>query len=117
VENLGGELQRRAIFRHAQWGAQGIVQHLTDLIGAQAHHSDNRSVLSQSVAVQTEVTAMDSATQSQVFSSKMVDVHEARETMLTATDLASILKWSKDISSDINLSSGEFPLTLVLTYV
>jgi len=25
VESLGGELQRRGISRHAQWGAQGIV--------------------------------------------------------------------------------------------
>lgn len=36
------------------------------------------------------------------------DAHEddSEESSLSAADLASILKWSKDISSDINLSSG-----------
>lgn len=49
---------------------------------------------------------MDSATQAQVFTSKS-DSLEGQEAILTASDLASILKWSKDISSDINLSSGQ----------
>lgn len=115
VENLGDELQRRGISRHAQWGAQGIVQHLTSLIGARAHQNFKHSIISQSVAVQTEVMAIDSATQSQVFSSKVDDVNEGQETRLTAADLASILKWSKDISSDINLSSALQRLTEIAT--
>ena len=36
-----------------------------------------------------------------------IDTHEDQESTLSASDLASILKWSKDISSDINLASGE----------
>ena len=32
--------------------------------------------------------------------------HDDQESTLSASDLAAILKWSKDISSDINLSSG-----------
>lgn len=35
-----------------------------------------------------------------------MDVQDDQESTLSAADLASILKWSKDISSDINLSSG-----------
>jgi hypothetical protein len=35
-----------------------------------------------------------------------VDIEDEQETTLRASDLAAILKWSKDISSDINLSSG-----------
>jgi hypothetical protein len=34
---------------------------------------------------------------------------EQEVSALTASDLASILKWSKNISSDINLSSGIMP--------
>jgi hypothetical protein len=34
------------------------------------------------------------------------DAHDDQESTLRAADLASILKWSEDISSDINLSSG-----------
>lgn len=50
---------------------------------------------------------MDPASQSQVYGSA-IGVHEGQDSMLTASDLASILKWSKDISSDINLSSGGY---------
>ncbi|KAJ2919335.1 hypothetical protein MD484_g1075, partial [Candolleomyces efflorescens] len=114
VEGLGGELQRRGIARHAQWGAQGIVHHLTTLIGARSHHTVKRPILSSNVAVQTEATPMDPASQSQVYGSA-VGMHEGQDSMLTASDLASILKWSKDISSDINLSSALQRLTEIAT--
>ncbi|RXW16010.1 hypothetical protein EST38_g9848 [Candolleomyces aberdarensis] len=114
VEGLGGELQRRGIARHAQWGAQGIVHHLTTLIGARSYHTIKRPILSSNVAVQTEATAMDTASHSQVYGSA-IGVHEGQDSMLAASDLASILKWSKDISSDINLSSALQRLTEIAT--
>ena len=36
-----------------------------------------------------------------------VESNDDQESALSAADLGSILKWSKDISSDINLSSGK----------
>ncbi|KAF6766466.1 dual-domain HisK/Mak2 protein kinase [Ephemerocybe angulata] len=115
VEGLGGELQRRGIARHAQWGAQGIVTHLTSLIGSRSQHSVKRPVLSANVAVQTETMAIDRTSEAQVYT-ESVGVHEGeQESVLTASDLASILKWSKDISSDINLSSALQRLTEIAT--
>jgi hypothetical protein len=44
-----------------------------------------------------------------------MDTHDDQESTLSASDLASILKWSKDISSDINLASGEWVALIVIT--
>ena len=45
------------------------------------------------------------------------DTYEDQESTLSASDLASILKWSKDISSDINLASGEWVAFMAATLV
>ena len=64
-----------------------------------------KPIFSVDVAVQTEaVVSFDSTTHA--ISRMETDAHDDQESTLSATDLASILKWSKDISSDINLSSG-----------
>ncbi|TFK30704.1 dual-domain HisK/Mak2 protein kinase [Coprinopsis marcescibilis] len=114
VESLGNELQRRGIARHAQWGAQGIVEHLTSLIGARARPSFKRPIFCSDVSTQTETATTDLSLKSHIHSSR-IDSHEDHESMLNASDLASILKWSKEISSDINLSSALQRLTEIAT--
>ncbi|KAG2023171.1 atypical/HisK protein kinase [Coprinopsis cinerea AmutBmut pab1-1] len=114
VESLGTELQRRGIARHAQWGANGIVSHLTSLIGSRARPPPRRQAFTADVATQTEALAVDPSSQMQVHSAT-IDLHEDHDTVLSASDLASILKWSKDISSDINLSSALRRLTEIAT--
>ncbi|TFK76709.1 dual-domain HisK/Mak2 protein kinase [Pluteus cervinus] len=113
VEGLGSELQRRGIARHAQWGAQGIVSYLTSIVGIQSHYPLKRPIFSSDVAVQTEPPQHGSHFHSQSRDSQ--DEHEDQESTLGASDLASILKWSKEISSDINLSSALQRLTEIAT--
>ena len=64
-----------------------------------------RAIFSSDAAVQTEAMALNSDSR-QVLGNG--GSHDDQESTLSAADLASILKWSKDISSDINLSSGFF---------
>ncbi|KAF4623556.1 hypothetical protein D9613_002054 [Agrocybe pediades] len=113
IEGLGSELQRRGIARHAQWGAQGIVNHLTLASGARSQYPLKRPIFSSDVAVQTE-TASHFDTSSYNLPGR-VNGHDDQESTLSAADLASILKWSKDISSDINLSSALQRLTEIAT--
>jgi len=92
--------------------------HLTELMGRRAQQPIKRRVLSSDAAVQTEVISINGHPQSHVFGAR-IGVHDAQESIMTASELASILKWSKEISSDINLSSGtninQFPdLTLMV---
>lgn len=78
-----------------------------------------RSIFSDS-AVQTEDVGVGADLQGHVQERIKADMHEDQESTLSASDLASILKWSKDISSDINLASGESAaliMCLVLTAV
>lgn len=57
------------------------------------------------VAVQTDSSYLGNPQAS--FEGMKIDVTDEDDIgSLSASDLASILKWSKDISSDINLSSG-----------
>ncbi len=121
VEGLGSELQRRGIARHAQWGAQGIVfvwslfsshilkmlfsMQLSSLTGYQSPPPLKRPLFTSDIAVQTEFMS-DLESPGQSYPVK-VDSAEDQESTLSARDLASILKWSKDISSDINLPSGK----------
>jgi hypothetical protein len=62
-----------------------------------------RPLFSSDVGVQTEVIAGGAGSPTHTYK---MDVQDDQESTLSAADLASILKWSKDISSDINLSSG-----------
>lgn len=64
-----------------------------------------RAIFSSDAAVQTEALPLTLSSTRDVHDGR-TDFHDAQESSLSATDLASILKWSKDISRDINLSSG-----------
>ncbi|KAF9473185.1 hypothetical protein BDN70DRAFT_997771 [Pholiota conissans] len=113
VEGLGSELQRRGIARHAQWGAQGIVNYLSTISGGRANTPLKKALFSSDAAVQTETLVPLNLDAPSVVSK--ADGHDDQESTLSATDLASILKWSKDISSDINLSSALQRLTEIAT--
>lgn len=108
VEGLGSELQRQGIARQSQWGAQGIVNYLTTDAGLKSQHPLKRPLFSSDVGVQTEVIAGGAGSPRHTYN---MDVQDDQESTLSAADLASILKWSKDISSDINLSSALQRLT------
>ncbi|KAF9258589.1 dual-domain HisK/Mak2 protein kinase [Marasmius fiardii PR-910] len=110
VEGLGSELQRRGISRHSQWGAQGIVNHLTSVVGTRSHYMLKRPIFTSDVAVQTDSTIGLSSR----YDDHKTDADE-QETSLRASHLNAILKWSKDISSDINLSSALQRLTEIAT--
>ncbi|KDR85277.1 hypothetical protein GALMADRAFT_218372 [Galerina marginata CBS 339.88] len=104
IEGLGSELQRRGIARHTQWGAHGIVNHLTTVSGARSQYPLKRPIFSSDVAIQTETVSLNFDTFPYNLSGK-ANRQDDQESALSAADLASILKWSQDISSDINLSS------------
>ncbi|KAH8086606.1 histidine kinase [Cristinia sonorae] len=117
VEGLGGELQRRGIARQAQWGARGIVNNLSARLDNRSQLSLKRHIFSSEVAVQTDSVLVSSSTSTQdsYHQSKSGTTEEDQMSSLTAADLASILKWSKEISSDINLSLALQKLTDIAT--
>ncbi|EGO28466.1 STKc type histidine kinase [Serpula lacrymans var. lacrymans S7.9] len=118
VEGLGSELQRRGVLRQSQWGAQGIVRYMTATLGSKTQYSHQRSVFTADVAIQTDtVLASFSGHPPTLYGSapKLETSEEQEISSLSASDLASILKWSKDISSDINLSSALQRLTEIAT--
>ncbi|KZT67653.1 histidine kinase [Daedalea quercina L-15889] len=116
VENLGGELQRRGIARQAQWGARGIVHYLSSCVDNRAQYALKRHAFTSDVAVQTDSAIMASEVHSPGnFERKMDYIEEDDLSSLNASDLASILKWSKDISSDINLPMALQRLTEIAT--
>ncbi|KAF9072703.1 dual-domain HisK/Mak2 protein kinase [Rhodocollybia butyracea] len=115
VENLGGELQRRGISRQAQWGAQGIVNHLNSAVNTRSQYPLKRAIFTSDVAVQTDST-VTSLNASRYENPKMdIEIGNDQHTTLRANHLAAILQWSKDISSDINLSSALHRLTEIAT--
>ena len=134
VEGLGSELQCRGISLHAQWGAQGIVyvfpyssrglmltaisirQHLNFLSGARSRYPLKRPVFSSDVSVQTETVSITFHSPTRIESNKLGHLDD-QESALTAADLAAILKWSKDISSDINLSAGNLLLMETVFFI
>jgi hypothetical protein len=83
--------------------------YLTSVINAGFRHPLKRPIFSVDVAVQTGNYSGGSGSQPRsTYRDARNDLSEAPEVAtLSASDLASILKWSKDISSDINLSSGD----------
>ncbi|KAG5723159.1 Peroxide stress-activated histidine kinase mak2 [Termitomyces sp. T112] len=114
VEGLGSELQRRAIARHSQWGARGIVAHLNSSPNTRSQRSLRRPVLLTEVGIQTSIDLQTSIAPAQVNQVLKPDA-KGHEDTLNADDLAAILRWSKDISSDINLSSALQRLTEIVT--
>ncbi|PBL00451.1 histidine kinase [Armillaria gallica] len=113
VEGLGSELQRRGISRHSQWGAQGIVNYLNTVVGSRPQYPLKRPIFMTDVAVQTESATVDDP--NFPYGQTNTTMSDEQESTLSASDLASILKWSKDISSDINLSSALQRLTEIAT--
>ncbi|KAJ4499295.1 histidine kinase [Lentinula lateritia] len=113
VEGLGSELQRRGISRQSQWGAQGIVNHLNSVVGIRSQYPLKRPIFTSDVAVQTDSGL--ASLSSQMSSHPKMDISDDHQTTLQASHLAAILQWSKDISSDINLSSALQRLTEIAT--
>ena len=81
--------------------------HLTLVIGAASQQSLKRNIFTADVAIQTESVAMGLTAQPLLPDDK-IEVLDEDDPQLSASDLSAILKWSKEISSDINLSSGTF---------
>ncbi|KAI0761686.1 histidine kinase [Trametes elegans] len=120
VEGLGSELQRRGIARQAQWGARGLVNYLSSLLETRTQPVPlKRHIFSADVAVQTDsvVIASQPALTHSFERTSLEATEEEQISTLTAADLASILKWSKDISGDINLSMALQRLTEISTEV
>ncbi|KAI0063199.1 STKc type histidine kinase [Artomyces pyxidatus] len=108
VEGLGTELQRRGISRHGQWGARGIVSALSYNFGSRPMDSVKRHVFTMDVGVQTESVMIGVNAQKAMYDDTKPDGNDEDEmTTLPASDLASVLKWSKEIATDIHLSSGK----------
>ncbi|EPS99596.1 hypothetical protein FOMPIDRAFT_1147208 [Fomitopsis schrenkii] len=116
VEGLGGELQRRGIARQAQWGARGIVNYLSSCVDSRAQYALKRHAFTSDVAVQTDSAIITSDVHSPgTYERKMHYAEEDDLSSMNASDLASVLKWSKDISSDINLPMALQRLTEIAT--
>ncbi|KAJ7139584.1 dual-domain HisK/Mak2 protein kinase [Mycena epipterygia] len=115
VEGLGSELQRRGIYRHSQWGARGIVNHLNLVLGAQSQGPPTRAIFFCDAAVQTDSMALGMGSIHSYGSDEEKNITERQQSKLSADDLWAILKSSQDISSDINLSSALQRLTEIST--
>ena len=79
--------------------------YLTSMSGARSRYPLKRPVFSSDVSVQTETVSISFHSPTRIEGNKLGHLDD-QESALTAADLAAILKWSKDISSDINLSAG-----------
>ena len=77
-------------------------------MGARTRYPLKRHIFTSDVAVQTEnfIESFSSLSQPTHGRAKMDLTEDQEIATLSAADLASILKWSKIVSSDINLSSG-----------
>ncbi|KAH8120504.1 dual-domain HisK/Mak2 protein kinase [Phellopilus nigrolimitatus] len=114
VEGLGCELQQRGISKQSQWGAKGIVNHLTSIVGISAQKPHKKNIFSSDVAVQTENIIRGITSQPALVDYSIdLDGNGLGEdgAQLTSSDLSAILRWSNEISSDINLSSALRRLT------
>ncbi|KAJ3575904.1 hypothetical protein NP233_g779 [Leucocoprinus birnbaumii] len=116
VVGLGQELQRRGIARQAQWGARGIVDYMSSVIGTKSQQSWKKPLFTSDMGIQTETPSEEIGGVSEIVK-RRVELHGDPEPSLSASDLASILKWSTDISSDINLSSALQRLTEIATEI
>lgn len=120
VEGLGSELQRRGISRQSQWGAKGIANYLSFSIGSRPRYPLKRPIFCSDVAVQTEqIGTVILGYNEELPHQDESAVRDAREdpslSALTASNLAAVLSWSKEIASDIHLSSALQKLTEIAT--
>ncbi|KAG5350226.1 hypothetical protein C0989_012045 [Termitomyces sp. Mn162] len=83
----------------------GDRAHLNSSPNTRSQRSLRRPVLLTEVGIQTSIDLQTSIAPAQVHQVLKPDA-KGHEDTLNADDLAAILRWSKDISSDINLSSG-----------
>lgn len=82
--------------------------HLNSVIGSTNQHFLKRNIFSADVAVQTDSVAIGIDPRHAMAEETVKDsASEDSSVHLGASELSSILRWSKDISSDINLSSGQ----------
>jgi hypothetical protein len=77
--------------------------HLNSLLGSDSQNPPTRAIFFCDAAVQTESMAMGM----QDYLSSPTGISDRHQSKLSADDLWGILKSSQDISSDINLSSGD----------
>ncbi|KAI0320977.1 histidine kinase [Amylostereum chailletii] len=113
VEGLGSELQRRGISRHAQWGARSIVATLSSALTTSPQDTLKRHIFTSDVGVQTESNVIGSHIQPRTAyeDAPPQDNEEDEARSLPASDLAAVLKWSKDISKNIHLFAALQRLT------
>jgi hypothetical protein len=78
---------------------------MTSIIGIKPQQSLKRSLFTADIGTQTEVPVGDIAGLSQEQTSRTIP-RDSKKLDLDASDLGSILKWSTDVASDINLFFG-----------
>lgn len=105
VNGLGSDMMRRGINRQKAWGAWAIANYLTSMVDSRPM---KRNTFTSSVGVQTEMAmiTVPASEQSTQYAGSLLMPEEDDLGMLPASDLSNVLKWSKDIASEIHLSSG-----------
>ncbi|KAN0138534.1 hypothetical protein V8E53_003522 [Lactarius tabidus] len=116
VHGLGNELQCRGISRQRQWGAKGIVASLFAGSNSQLLNFPKKNTVTIDNGVQTDNVMVGINGHKTIHDGLGTGVaEEDAVTNLTASALASVLKWSKDIAADIHLSSALQRLTEIAT--
>ena len=88
-----------------------LSNHLSSVLGPRSQKPLKRHIFSSDVGVQTETVVITPAMQPPIYEQlsnedTVTDDSDMSPLSLSVTDLSSILKWSKEISSDINLAAG-----------
>lgn len=112
VEGLGTDLQRKGASRQSKWGAKAIVDLMMREIVDDPVYPLKRHSLTSEASVQTIATKKAHDSQSMQPKEQLVQDQDFSD--LSAADLANILKWSSDISSDISLSTALRRLTEIV---
>ena len=80
---------------------------LTTVVGISSQTPLKKTIFTSDVGVQTDTLIRGPDSSLGTTEDPMTEFNYEEEAFqLTSSDLAAILRWSKDISSDINLSSG-----------
>lgn len=82
---------------------------MTSIVGTKPQQIFKKSLFTVDAGVQTETSSDGIVDAPQTVKHNRIDP-PGLEPSPSASDLASILKWSTDISSDINLSSGDYSI-------
>lgn len=90
--------------------------YLSSCVDSRAQYALKRHAFTSDVAVQTDSAIITADAHSPgTYERKMDYTEEDDLSSMNASDLASVLKWSKDISSDINLPMALQRLTEIAT--